>query len=70
MAVNSGLTIDDTYSTYATIKVVSSEGNNIIQDTSASVTFTLANIRGCTSLSLSNTMNRPYSSGSTFPLYI
>lgn len=70
MALQNGLTIDGTYTTDATIKVVSSEGHNIIQDHTNSITLAMANIRGSNSIGLSGTMNIPYSAGSAFPLFI
>jgi hypothetical protein len=70
MQISDALTANGTtYGAYATVTVVSSAGNNIISQNTASYNI-ITTQRGSDLLSLSSTMNTPYTQGTTFPLYI
>lgn len=54
----------------ASITVIASDGNNIISAPVNSLLLALVNRRGSTAVALSGTMERPYSAGNSFPLFI
>jgi hypothetical protein len=54
----------------ASITVTSSLGNNIISAPTNSLLLALVNRRGSNQVALSGTMEKPYSAGNSFPLFI
>ena len=69
-SIKNALSNGTLYNADATVTVISSGGTNIIQANTNPVALNLSSIKGCNSLGFYGTMTRPYSAGSTFPLYI
>ena len=70
LGINATTGSNNNFNTYATVDVFSSANNPIVSANTASYTLALSNVRGSPLLSLSGTMNTPYTSGQSFPLYI
>lgn len=69
-SIQNSLTAGSTYSASTTVTVISANDNTIISGDTNTASLGLSAVKGCNSLGLSGTMERPYSSGSSFPLYI
>jgi len=70
LSINSTVGSNNNFGTYATVDVLSSTNSPIVTGNSVSYNLALSNVRGSSLLSLSGTMNIPYTSGQSFPLYI
>lgn len=68
-AIQNGLAANNSYSASTTVTVISENDNNIISANTNTVALGLSSVKGSNAVQLHGTMNRPYSSGSTFPLY-
>ena len=69
-SIQNSLTAGVNYTAYATITVISSKGTNIVSAVTNNLDLSLVATKGCDALGLTGTMNRPYASGSAFPLFI
>jgi len=69
-AIQNSLTAGSSYSASTTVTVISAENNNIISANTNTASLSLSAVKGCNALGLSGAMERPYSVGSAFPLFI
>ena len=70
-SIQNGLSNGTLYNnTDTTIRVISSNDNNIIQDNSDQLPLSISAVKGCNSLGIHGMMTNPYAKGSSFPLYI
>ena len=69
-SLQNGLANGTDYNADTTIRVISTEDNNIVQDNSNSLPLNISAVKGCNSIGIHGAMTNPYAKGSSFPLYI
>ena len=69
-SIQNSLTAGGSYTADTTVTVTSGKGTNIVSAGTNSLGLNLEATKGCDALGLTGTMNRPYASGSAFPLFI